>query len=1225
MMDLPRIARPPWFLILLLCTGAGGGIVLLLSAIGVWQAPRLVSGLAVGSLVLAVLALGASAIRSRSRARKLQEALGAQAEEEKRTASADRQAEIDDLRRSFDAAVDTLQTSRLGRTGGRGSALTALPWFLMIGPPGAGKTVAIQQSGLHFPVGAGAVRGVGGTRNCDWFFADEAIILDTAGRYMVDHDDTEEWEAFLKALKTHRPDPPINGVMVGIDILQLVDAPERDREWHATRIRRRIDELVEHLGTRFPVYLVLTKCDLLYGFVESFASLPPDAKNEPWGCTLSHDDISRIERREAAVEDIVATGFDRLVERLYDHRDRVLARASSPQTQTSRYVFPVEVAALRAGLVSFAGLLFRPNPYQEQPIFRGFYLTSGTQEGTPLAPATEQLAADHWPAERPDGRSPVRFDPDRETSSYFLRGLFTDVVVPDQEMVRATGREQRRLWRRGAVAAAGAVLCAVLVGSIAARETQEGAALLSDVEAAATAVLGQAASGSAPNLPALDELRKSVRDLERRRDEPWWRHWGLDRTNRAINPARRIYIDGVRDFVQATSFPALRRGLVRVGGGPGKVGQRAEEAENSAAHEISDAEARDDAIRDLRAFLLLTSDTGRLRADRERAFLVRHLRSRTRAAAIRESAGPPDESVEVHLDALVDGLIQKQIRGFATDSVIVRRVRDRLHEPPSLDRLYAGIRRDGEERLDRRGLADVVGEAAASLFQTPVPSISGLFTKNGYQLVAAPALERDPAKPGREGWVLGHGPEDLPAVLHAPDRVRAALEERYFSEYATAWERVLRSVAVRPFRSVRDAARTLQTLGDPLQSPLVALLGAAAVETRFADGAGAGEKDSARVQAARRVAAGGARPSVRSALGQAGEAQERAVGPHRLPPVDRRLAWLHELRADAVVRGASASPALSDVLAAFRRVGAALEARADAPGDLTAYAAQVLDPTTMTDIEETQILVQKSFGGMDSSVRRSLFEAPLRAAWGQVVAAVQAHLNRRWEGEVCRAYRTGLEDRYPMHPKSRTDASLPAFDRFFHPTDGVLASFRGEVLASFIDPDTHVPRRWGGVGLRLTAEAQEALRRADGIGRTLFSGGGLGLSFALQPDHPERADGAPAASQTYVKVHGQEAGYDMGSYRPWTSFEWPDRPGAIVRVRTRDGEGEPIQVEGDWAWWRLLERATVQRRTPTTYRVRWPLENGLVLRYMLRLPESAAFHPDPGKDLFRFHCPSILG
>ena len=48
-------------------------------------------------------------------------------------------------------------------------------------------------SGLKFPleqrVGKGAVRGVGGTRNCDWWFTDEAVFLDTAGRYTTQDSD----------------------------------------------------------------------------------------------------------------------------------------------------------------------------------------------------------------------------------------------------------------------------------------------------------------------------------------------------------------------------------------------------------------------------------------------------------------------------------------------------------------------------------------------------------------------------------------------------------------------------------------------------------------------------------------------------------------------------------------------------------------------------------------------------------------------------------------------------------------------------------------------------------------------------------------------------------------------------------------------------------------------------------------------------------------------------
>ena len=53
-------------------------------------------------------------------------------------------------------------------------------------------------------MGKAAVRGVGGTRNCDWWFTDEAVFLDTAGRYTTqDSDaasDSEGWKEFLALL-----------------------------------------------------------------------------------------------------------------------------------------------------------------------------------------------------------------------------------------------------------------------------------------------------------------------------------------------------------------------------------------------------------------------------------------------------------------------------------------------------------------------------------------------------------------------------------------------------------------------------------------------------------------------------------------------------------------------------------------------------------------------------------------------------------------------------------------------------------------------------------------------------------------------------------------------------------------------------------------------------------------------------------------------------------------
>ncbi len=111
-----------------------------------------------------------------------------------------------------------------------GHSLYELPWYVIIGAPGSGKTTALINSGLHFPLeqrsGKGALRGVGGTRNCDWWFTDEAIFLDTAGRYTTQDSDANAdsagWAEFLKLLQKYRKRRPVNGVILTISAQDLM-------------------------------------------------------------------------------------------------------------------------------------------------------------------------------------------------------------------------------------------------------------------------------------------------------------------------------------------------------------------------------------------------------------------------------------------------------------------------------------------------------------------------------------------------------------------------------------------------------------------------------------------------------------------------------------------------------------------------------------------------------------------------------------------------------------------------------------------------------------------------------------------------------------------------------------------------------------------------------------------------------------------------------------------
>ena len=57
-------------------------------------------------------------------------------------------------------AIATLKAAN----GGKKDYLYDLPWYVLIGPPGSGKTTALVNSGLKFPLSRGASRGVSSAR-----------------------------------------------------------------------------------------------------------------------------------------------------------------------------------------------------------------------------------------------------------------------------------------------------------------------------------------------------------------------------------------------------------------------------------------------------------------------------------------------------------------------------------------------------------------------------------------------------------------------------------------------------------------------------------------------------------------------------------------------------------------------------------------------------------------------------------------------------------------------------------------------------------------------------------------------------------------------------------------------------------------------------------------------------------------------------------------------------
>ena len=185
----------------------------------------------------------------------------AEAERAVQSASPDKRPEVEALRGRMLGAVKTIKTSKLGELSGN-AALYELPWYLVIGNPAAGKSSAIVHSGLRFPFSdntGNVIHGLGGTRNCDWFFTSEGILLDTAGRYSVYEADRSEWLSFVDLLRKHRPKAPINGIIIAASAAELTqNKPEYAINLEAKQSAPlRVQELSSQLGVFAPVYVAM--------------------------------------------------------------------------------------------------------------------------------------------------------------------------------------------------------------------------------------------------------------------------------------------------------------------------------------------------------------------------------------------------------------------------------------------------------------------------------------------------------------------------------------------------------------------------------------------------------------------------------------------------------------------------------------------------------------------------------------------------------------------------------------------------------------------------------------------------------------------------------------------------------------------------------------------------------------------------------------------------------
>lgn len=285
-----------------------------------------------------------------------------------------------DLQQRWQEAIDALRKSHLRK---QGNPLYVLPWYLVIGESGSGKTTAIKGAQLSSPFAeVSRMTGISGTRNCDWWFFEQAIIIDTAGRYAIPVDegaDKEEWQKFLTQLARYRKKEPLNGLVVTVAADKLLSGGPEVLEDDGRKIRQRVDELMRVLGTKFPVYVMVTKGDLVQGMSQFCDRFQDKTLQQAMGLVnhnMSKDAIAVLRRAIGVIADRL-----RDLRLILFHKSDARAQGVDP----ALLLFPEEFEKLEPGLQAFFKGAFQENPYQETPLLRGVFFSSGRQEGTPYS------------------------------------------------------------------------------------------------------------------------------------------------------------------------------------------------------------------------------------------------------------------------------------------------------------------------------------------------------------------------------------------------------------------------------------------------------------------------------------------------------------------------------------------------------------------------------------------------------------------------------------------------------------------------------------------------------------------------------------------------------------------------------------------------------------------------------------------------------------------------
>ncbi|EKZ9009570.1 type VI secretion system membrane subunit TssM [Vibrio alginolyticus] len=1077
--------------------------------------------------------------------------------------------EIDLMRERIEQAVKVVTKTHKGKR-----SLYDLPWYVLIGPPGTGKTTVLKQSGLEFPLGdslgSDSIAGVGGTRHCDWWFANKAVLIDTAGRYTTQDSqekvDSKAWHGFLGLLKKYRTQRPINGAIVTISLASVMSQTRTERSLHARAIKSRLQELKNQLGMQFPIYVLLTKMDLVAGFNEFFADLSKEEREELFGFMFPREVDD-----ERGVISLFNKEFHGMLERLDARMLRILETEDDLDKRALIFEFPKQLRVLQANLDEFLAEIFAQNSFEEPALIRGVFMLSSVQEGLPV---------DKLMNESTNGLGLNRLALAKSQTgshSYFVKNLFDKVIFKEQLLgtVNRHYQKQSGWMRRGVYIGCTTLLLGA--SSLWFMSYKWNSQLIVDTNEQAShidAMIG------AQSLDFEADIVSAVETLDRLMTLPLGKQsnygdadsvkrFGLYQGDKVSQATNNAYSDALTQYYA----PLLLDSLVS-------------EMESNQQH-------REYLYETLKTYLMLFNPD-KYQQDEVLAWFNFYFE--------RQYPGELNADLRRRLLQHTQYLLGNDGQGFTYNTAAVTSAREVLTQMSLPERAYQRMKiQFSKSHVPSFRLTDVLGPKGLEQFERasgkPLSQgISGFYTYNGFHSIFQIQINRTVKSLMEENWVYG---DDLKAHEIDQDSAIQGVQSRYYQDYVNEWKTLIEDIQLKQAPSLELATEQARVLSG-VERPIESLLRAIQKEVALS-----------------KVSLSENQKAASEVVGKVAKVKFSNTA-------DRLDMYLPEENGfNVALPGKEVESHFSEIL----RLGEQdFDDIQQAMVNLRSYLSDLSSSGNNQKIAYKSILDGTVTQDVAASFARAkeLLPRPFNQWLGELSqesvkfaeSGSKDHLNQLWVTQVVRPYQRTIAGRYPFEPNASREVRLKDFKRFFG-YGGTLDAFFQEYLEPFVDTSKSRWRLEKEIGVR--PETLMVFQRAQRIRQSFFeSDNSLRVEFGMKPVYLDQH-----ITRFVLELGGQDLVYKHGPARA-KSLSWPAGQDQTRIVFTPPESKREIAhtYEGEWGIFKLLDQSLKAR--PESRKDNIVMIDLKGNKVQLELIPSSAINPFWSNEMERFRCPRTL-